>query len=443
MRCPILNELPPPPGGHSGWPWTVETPRRPGPDAACWPRITVVSASFNQGAFIEETIRSILLQGYPDLEYIIFDGGSTDQSLEVIRKYERWISYWMSERDKGQSEAINKGFKRATGEIQTWLNCDDTYVPGSLYAAARYLEDHPRVGFVYGDCEWFDEAGRTTRLFKGRPFSLETALQRSYICQPASFVRKWLIDKIGLLDESLHYVMDTEWWFRMARHDEQGLKYLPMVLARYRRWSGAKTMRVNHVAYYREAVGVYEKAVDALPMGNPIKDRRFSLLLNLYLALMQAYLANGDVTGAEACFHDLLKRSCSRAETDRVFDALVWGLAQPGAQFQRAQEDLNRCYVATDNLLEATPDRKPSLRTCGLKLMTLCRANGVPSAPGWSYTLYVILRLLCSEPQWCRTHSGNVLNALAGNSVGWALRRCYRNLLRVVAGRQALWGRPR
>jgi len=430
MRCPSLNELPPAPTGRKGWPWTVETPPPAPAGAAEWPRTSIVSASFNQGPFIEETIRSILLQGYRDLEYVIFDGGSTDESVEIIRKYERWISYWVSEPDRGQSDAINKGFKRATGEIQTWLNCDDTYVPGALYAAASYFRDHPEAGFVYGDCEWFDETGRTTRLFKGRPYTLESALSSSYICQPASFVRRSLIEKVGLLDESLHYVMDTEWWFRMATRDEQALHYLPGVLARYRRWSGAKTMRVNRVAYCQEAIAVYEKAVDALPQDHPIKGQRLSLLLYQHLDLLRAYFAAGNLAQGEACFEKVIRNSRSRADVQRIFDALVWGLSQPGATFDRSQQELNRCYGTAESLLGAAPERRPSLATCRLKLAALCRANGVPNTPGWAHTLYGILRLLCSEPRWCRTHSGSVVNVLAGSSVGWALRRWHRGLRR-------------
>jgi len=119
MRCPTLSGLPPPPNDRVGWPWTEATPPAGEtlPDGRPWPKISIVTPSYNQGQFIEETIRSVLLQGYPNLEYLIIDGGSTDGSVEIIRKYEPWLAYWVSERDGGQSEAINKGFRRATGEI--------------------------------------------------------------------------------------------------------------------------------------------------------------------------------------------------------------------------------------------------------------------------------------------------------------------------------------
>ena len=134
MRCPTLDELPPPPSGKAGWPWTEEGP--PIPDASAerqqWPRVSIVTPSYNQGRFLEETIRSVLLQGYPDFEYFIIDGGSADESLEIIRRYEPWLTYWTSEPDRGQSDAINKGWARATGDVVTYLNSDDCYLTGAV-----------------------------------------------------------------------------------------------------------------------------------------------------------------------------------------------------------------------------------------------------------------------------------------------------------------------
>src|SRR5213592_2149932 len=134
ISVPCLVDLPAPPWGKSGWPWTVESPQLTDtrPDGYPWPRISIVTPSYNQGQFIEETIRSVLLQGYPNLEYIVIDGGSTDESIAILRKYEKWIAHWVSERDKGQSEAINKGFAQATGEIFAWLNSDDVYERGAI-----------------------------------------------------------------------------------------------------------------------------------------------------------------------------------------------------------------------------------------------------------------------------------------------------------------------
>lgn len=134
MICPRLTDLPPPPPGRKGWPWTEESIPLPTwmPNASPWPRITIVTPSFNQGQFIEETIRSVLLQGYPNFEYIVIDGASTDESLKIIEKYSPWIAYWTSEKDRGQADAINKGFAYSSGDILGFLNSDDIYTRGAL-----------------------------------------------------------------------------------------------------------------------------------------------------------------------------------------------------------------------------------------------------------------------------------------------------------------------
>lgn len=188
MRCPTLTDLPPPPEGKTGWPWTRETPRVPEsmPDGKPWPRISIVTPSYNQGQFIEETIRSVLLQGYPDLEYIIIDGGSTDESVEIIRKYERWITFWVSEPDSGQTNAINKGFKRSTGEIVAWLNSDDVYTAGSLCTAAKAFAEQPHVAVIYGKIDAIDADTSILSHISSREFDLEELYRRDYIRQPAS-----------------------------------------------------------------------------------------------------------------------------------------------------------------------------------------------------------------------------------------------------------------
>src|SRR5262245_16909311 len=138
MRCPTLAELPPPPVGKIGWPWTIETLKLPSvsSDGLPWPSISIVTPSYNQGQFIEETIRSVLLQGYPNLEYIIIDGGSKDQTVDIIHKYEPWLTYWVSRKDRGQAHAINDGLRRASGTIFNWINSDDVLAPNALATIA-------------------------------------------------------------------------------------------------------------------------------------------------------------------------------------------------------------------------------------------------------------------------------------------------------------------
>ena len=168
MKCPKLTELPAPPPDKSGWPWTEET-HRASPGVAVSNRISVVTPSYNQGEFLEETIRSVLLQGYSDLEYIVIDGGSSDQSVDIIRKYEKWLAYWVSEKDSGQTNAINKGFSRSTGEFRAYLNSDDVYLPDALSQAALSSTQQPETALLYADCELIDENSELTGSGLRRP----------------------------------------------------------------------------------------------------------------------------------------------------------------------------------------------------------------------------------------------------------------------------------
>ena len=146
MRCPTLAELPPP-AGKTGWPWAEESRQLPDTiqNETPWPKVSIVTPSYNQGRFLEESIRSVLLQGYPDLEYIIIDGGSSDESVEIIKKYERWLAYWVSEPDRGQSHAINKGLERSTGQFFNWHNADDMLTPNSIATMAAGMISQPEA----------------------------------------------------------------------------------------------------------------------------------------------------------------------------------------------------------------------------------------------------------------------------------------------------------
>ena len=204
------------------------------------PRITIVTPSYNQGRFLGETLQSVHDQGYPELEHIVIDGGSTDESVSVIERFAPQLTYWVSERDRGQSHAINKGFARATGEILTWLNSDDTLVPGALEAVAAVFEAHPDVDLVYGDFVYTDADGRPMRrrhVFASMHY--ETLLYHDYLGQPAVFFRRSLLDRVGPVDESLHYCMDWDLFLRMWRVAKT--RHVPRVLATYRLDQSAKS----------------------------------------------------------------------------------------------------------------------------------------------------------------------------------------------------------
>ena len=215
MGRPTIDRLPTPPADRAGWPWAEETPPLPEkmPDGHPWPRISIVTPSFNQGQFIEETIRSVLLQGYPNLEYIIIDGGSKDGTVEIIRKYEPWLTYWVSEPDRGQSHAINKGLARCTGEIFNWINSDDLLCPGALVAIAQAWQRAPG-SVLAAPVVNFDEKCQETLILqrnlsaKGFAFFAEAARLGMKWHQPGLFLPLPLVQAAGGVVENLQYTMD-------------------------------------------------------------------------------------------------------------------------------------------------------------------------------------------------------------------------------------------
>jgi glycosyltransferase involved in cell wall biosynthesis len=249
MRCPTLAELPPPPPGRTGWPWTEGgTPASdPGPGHR-WPSITVVVPSFQQGAFLEETLRSILLQGYPELEVLVMDAGSKDQTVDVIRRYERWIAGWVSEPDGGQSAAINKGWRRSTGELVTWLNSDDLLLPGWAARTAGLLTREPATEAVYCDVQVIDEQSRPLWVYPGRvPTVDEIVLSwKTPFAQQGFLVRRNVLDRCGYLDETLHFTMDTEYWLRLLLHGCR-FQHAGGTLGAFRVHEAAKTATNHHV----------------------------------------------------------------------------------------------------------------------------------------------------------------------------------------------------
>lgn len=244
MNCPTLKELPAPPAGKTGWPWTEETKLFPAkmPNGESWPLISIVTPSYNQGEFIEETIRSLLLQGYPNLEYLIMDGGSTDNSVDIIKKYEPWLTDWVSEPDRGQTHAINKGFARVSGTILAWLNSDDTYDQGALQAIANLMVRKPDVDVVYGNATVVDEHGQAIAELRSVPFDPQAFFYETVhiAAQSAVFWRRELFAAIGELNEALRYSMDRELLLRFVQKQAK-FEFLRQTLGTYRCHSSSKT----------------------------------------------------------------------------------------------------------------------------------------------------------------------------------------------------------
>jgi glycosyltransferase involved in cell wall biosynthesis len=246
MRSPSLSELPPPPPNKTGWPWTKESKQLPDlmPDGSPWPRVSIVTPSHNQDQFIEETIRSVLLQGYPDLEYLVVDGGSSDGSVNIIRKYEPWLAHWVSEPDRGQANAINKGFRACSGQIMNWLNSDDCFTQGAVQHIVAYLEANSAAKVVCGFRRIIRENGR----YHGngvhlRPdrFSLS---RRCYIAQETTFWRRSVWETVGELDETYQYALDYDFWQRMLAAQYQ-FHLLPRFIGLFRKHPESKGTRCS------------------------------------------------------------------------------------------------------------------------------------------------------------------------------------------------------
>jgi hypothetical protein len=243
----LIAELPPPPSSRTGWPWTEETDpvfyNEP-PITGVWPKLTIMCPSFRQGGFIEETIRSVLLQNYPRLEFIVMDGGSDDETPAILRKYARWLAFWESTPDRGQSHALNKGYARATGELHGWINSDDYYLPGAFAAAARAYQPDRRA-LYYGD--WLERIGDGPGLIlhQERPcFAFQVAVGGRTLPSHATF---WPAAVHQPFNEALRFTLDAEFFKRLTAGGVKP-RHVPHALGVFRQHGAAKSSTIVDVA---------------------------------------------------------------------------------------------------------------------------------------------------------------------------------------------------
>ncbi len=266
-----VEDLPLPPAGRTGFPWTEGTPAlsKTLPDGVAYPKISVITPSYQQGQYLEETIRSVLLQGYPDLEYIVIDGGSQDGSVEIIQKYAPFLSFWTSERDSGQASAINKGFARSSGAIMGWLNSDDILLPGALYQIAHTFAAKPQAQLVTGLRKRIDSASRVTGNTIYDPPSNYYLRHYCCIAQETTYWRRPVWEQLGTLDESFQFALDYEYWLRAIREGYR-FHFMPHYTGGFRDYPDNKSNSwldvYNHdlaVLYQRYELGADEADIHA------------------------------------------------------------------------------------------------------------------------------------------------------------------------------------
>ena len=248
MRCPSLRDLPAPPEDKQGWPWNVESPQLPDrmPDGAPWPRISIVSATLNQARYIELMLRSVLLQGYPDVELIVHDGGSTDGTLDILKRYDAWITYWVSEADRGQSHALNKGLARASGRLVNTFDSDDYVTAGAFGVVGGFHAQRPDC-MIAGDVLRTWEGTVENEIYFPDDVDLETYVQwwRTYHHGgPGIYYPLAHLEKAGAIDESLHYLWDYELTLRCL--EQVPLVALRTPLAVIVHSAGSKGMSGSH-----------------------------------------------------------------------------------------------------------------------------------------------------------------------------------------------------
>lgn len=225
-------------------------------------KISIITPSYNQGQFIERTLQSVASQSGAEIEHVVFDGGSTDNTVDVLKAFQPPVR-WVSKKDKGQTDAVNQGIRATDGEIIGWLNSDDIYYPGAIARVVQYFQDHPDVDVVYGMADHIDLVDHAFETYPSAPWNLEQLKETCFICQPALFFRRRVVEQYGPLDESLNYCMDYEYWLRLGKAGAR-FAYLEEKLAGSRLYADNKTLGAR-VKVHSEINDMFKKLFGKVP----------------------------------------------------------------------------------------------------------------------------------------------------------------------------------
>jgi glycosyltransferase involved in cell wall biosynthesis len=300
-----LKDLPKAPEGKMGWPWTEESskPLNIEPDRSEWPCISVVTPSYNQGQFIEETIRSVLLQNYPNIECIIIDGGSTDNTLEIIERYQQYITYWVSEPDNGQSDALNKGFRKATGQLIGWQNSDDFYHPDAFSKAAETFLVAPNIDLIYGCTDNINAEGEFIRKYPVSAFDICEMIPYLNMCNQSMFFSNKIFQENNFIDESFHHAMDLEFLIRIALKGYE-FHFHSDIIGYYRVHDNSKGSVQNDVSL-KDSLRIYRYISQYPNVKDNIKNKAMSSIYWLCLESFRQLELN--------TFHNSLKELLSQS----------------------------------------------------------------------------------------------------------------------------------
>ena len=290
------------------WPWLdISTNKSTNSiDQKKWPKVTIVTPSFNQGDFIEETIRSVLLQNYPNLEYIVVDGGSSDNTIEIIKKYEAFLTFWVSEPDGGQADAINKGFKVATGDYLGWLNSDDILYPNAIQQVVEAFKLNPEVELIYGNIEQGLLHSQGLTQLKGEEINFSEMLStlKVPIPQQGSLWKRSVVERVGCLDPRWQVVLDREFYIRVA--EKCNILYINKLLGFFRNHEKSKSV-LESARWLVELPLMYREYFERSDLSKEIRNLEGKTMGAMFLTCASISMRCGEGKSALGYLTDAIK----------------------------------------------------------------------------------------------------------------------------------------